>query len=455
MRSRQTKSSPQILFVRLGKEPTKDSIQKKIFKCVKSVLEDSVNDKGKRNNEKSCEVCPGIRSDEVREVALGPEFIGIVLNNGRVCRLKCSSNTLDSSKKPKKTQSSKSEDIFQVQSDEAYARRVQDQLNTVEVNSTSLSSTLDPLLTPSPDILMPETAESLLPEMNFFSSDSDQTSSVPFSSIEDNPEAINNDRDAGLDSVSTPRGLVTERTSLPVVSRNPLAQLGQNGAERPLQKETTSKNITADVVSNADSPNQSTKQDETRKRSFDSSSDSKVKAGSSATETRTSTSVSSLISHDKSQTSQSSLAIQESRNNSQTRSDITFFPRRSIASPTFIQRTIFPADPFYYRPPRGILNAPMILPRPGTLYSFDSRRLRDTFGSRSSIRYQPQGRTVHHFGPPSRSLGNHSDSTRRGRAQPGDSGRKGGVEDENAKFFYPKLGELEWLETETVSAKYV
>lgn len=449
----QSMFSPKIVYIRLEKNLTKERIQKEIVRSVKNAFKDTVHGERRSSKDKSCENFPVIKSDEVCEVAIGPEFIGIVLNNGRVYRIKCSSNTLELSKKPKKSTSEKSSDIFQVQSDEAYARRLQDQLNNRDGSRTrSLPSTLNinsPPVSVNTEELIAGSADSLFPEMKFLSVDGNQTSSLSLAEglnvIEENAEEVDSDKKVMSDCLDS------ERTILPAgVSVNSQTEQCHDNKDQNSQRETSSKNSNTGAHSTTES-SKSNQVDKT-KGSTGVSENSQFKTGNSdSNEVRTSIATSSNYSSSL-QAPQSSLATPESRNMTQTRSDISVYPQHSVSSSTFIHRTIFPADPFYYRPPRGLCHGPLILPRPSrALYNFDSRRLRETFGTRSGMRYHPQGRTVHYLGPHMRNAGSVAESSKRSKGQSGNNRKRLGIDNDNAEFFYPKLGELELLETESVS----
>ena len=442
--------TPKIVYVRLGKDLTKDGIQKKIIKAVNNAFNGSVNGEGQVGiKEKPYQVFPMIKSEEVCEVAIGPEFIGIVLNNGRVGRIKCSSSTMESSKKPSKSLANKKDDIFQVQSDEVYARQLQDQLNSGELRSQSSTLNVNynsPLFPSSEEVLISEVAESLCSDINILSTNANQTLSCPsvegFDAINRNPEATNSTSNTSSDSLESEKS-TSKRTLL---GKSQTEQNREGTTQNPFEQ-TASEITLADVFYNTDTQNQLSKQtNETNKESVVANVNSKVVSNSSEACSSTSTN-SKLINSSKAM--QSNAATPGKKNTTQTQSDDSFYPQASVSSPTFIQRTVFHANPFFYRPPRVLCRGPS-----GALYNFDSRRLRDTFGQQRAIRYQPQGSTVHHFGPTVRNASGRSNFNRRDRGQAGSNGGRSSEDEENAKFFYPKLGELEWLMTESVSISY-
>ena len=120
--------SPRILFVRLRKDKSKDAIEDEIFKLVNKVLDESCDDGEVSEEAKNYIITlPDLSAGQILQVAVGPEFVGLLFDNGRVCRFKCVTKNLDSSKKLWNSQRSQDEPSFQVQSDEAYARQLQNQ----------------------------------------------------------------------------------------------------------------------------------------------------------------------------------------------------------------------------------------------------------------------------------------------------------------------------------------
>ena len=122
-----TNLSPRIIFVRLGKDKSKDAIEDELFKSINQVLEESNSDGEVLDKVKNCISLPDIGTSRIIQVAVGPEFLGLLLNDGRVCRVKCVTKNLDSTKKLPSSQENSDEPLFQVQSDEAYARQLQNE----------------------------------------------------------------------------------------------------------------------------------------------------------------------------------------------------------------------------------------------------------------------------------------------------------------------------------------
>lgn len=131
-------SSPRILFVRLRKDKSKDAIEDEIFKCINKVLEESGENKSFPEEPKNCITLPDFAGCRILQVAVGPEYVGILLDDGRVGRFKCVTKNLDSTKRLWRPDQSASEPSFQVQSDEVFARQLQNEfLNNGATTSTS------------------------------------------------------------------------------------------------------------------------------------------------------------------------------------------------------------------------------------------------------------------------------------------------------------------------------
>lgn len=122
-----TNLSPRIIFVRLRKDKSKDTVEDELFKYINQVLEESNGNGGVLEKVKNCISLPDLGSSRIIQVAVGPEFLGLLFNDGRVCRVKCVTKNLDSTKKLPSSQGNSDEPLFQVQSDEAYARQLQNE----------------------------------------------------------------------------------------------------------------------------------------------------------------------------------------------------------------------------------------------------------------------------------------------------------------------------------------
>ena len=120
-----TNLSPRIIFVRLGKDKSKDAVEDELFKCINQVLGESNDNGSVLEKSKNCISLPDLGSSRIIQVAVGPEFVGLLFNDGRVCRVKCVTRNLDSIKKLPSSLGNSDESLFQVQSDEAYARQLQ------------------------------------------------------------------------------------------------------------------------------------------------------------------------------------------------------------------------------------------------------------------------------------------------------------------------------------------
>jgi len=120
-----TKLSPRIIFVRLGKDKSQDAVEDELFKCINQALKEANDDGSVLEKAKNCISFPEFGSSRIIQVAVGPEFLGLLFNDGRVCRVKCVTRNLDSIKKLPSSLGNSDEPLFQVQSDEAYARQLQ------------------------------------------------------------------------------------------------------------------------------------------------------------------------------------------------------------------------------------------------------------------------------------------------------------------------------------------
>lgn len=120
-----TNLSPRIIFVRLGKDKSKDAVEDELFKCINQVLGESNDNGSVLEKAKNCISLPDFGSSRIIQVAVGPEFLGLLFNDGRVCRVKCVTRNLDTIKKLTSSLGNSEERLFQVQSDEAFARQLQ------------------------------------------------------------------------------------------------------------------------------------------------------------------------------------------------------------------------------------------------------------------------------------------------------------------------------------------
>lgn len=150
-----TNLSPRIIFVRLGKDKSKDAVEDELFKCINQVLGESNDNGSVLEKAKNCISLPDFGSSRIIQVAVGPEFLGLLFNDGRVCRVKCVTRNLDSIKKLSSSLGNSDEPLFQVQSDEAYARQLQNEFlnngaTTRTVPSRSLVSGSAMSSSPSP-----------------------------------------------------------------------------------------------------------------------------------------------------------------------------------------------------------------------------------------------------------------------------------------------------------------
>ena len=135
-----TLHTPKVVFIRIGKDKSKGILQAEILKQVRKALRKSNDADNVRTKDKNCVSLSDLDAREIREVAVGPEYIGVLLKNGRVCRLRCMSSNSQPSERHPKRKSSPDESCFQVQSDEAFARRLQEQLNNTSATPSGLSA---------------------------------------------------------------------------------------------------------------------------------------------------------------------------------------------------------------------------------------------------------------------------------------------------------------------------
>ena len=111
-------SSPQLIFIRLRKDKSKDEIEDEIFKFVTEVWQRSCEKRNVSANDKNCISLLDLDSRTIRQVAVGPEYVGVLLTDGRVCRFKCVSQNTCASSKPPNSQTSVDSLSFHVSSDE-------------------------------------------------------------------------------------------------------------------------------------------------------------------------------------------------------------------------------------------------------------------------------------------------------------------------------------------------
>lgn len=138
-----TNLSPRIIFVRLSKDKSKDTVEDEIFKYIKKVLDESTDGDSELEKAKNCVTLPDFGTSKIVQVAVGPAFIGFLFHDGRVCRVKCVSKSAEGTQTLINSQGSSEEPIFQVKSDEVYAKQLQNQLNEeIRINRTSPSRSL-------------------------------------------------------------------------------------------------------------------------------------------------------------------------------------------------------------------------------------------------------------------------------------------------------------------------
>lgn len=392
-----TNLSPRIIFVRLGKDKSKDAIEDELFKSINQVLEESNSDGEVLEKVKNCISLPDIGTSRIIQVAVGPEFLGLLLNDGRVCRVKCVTKNLDSTKKLPSSQGNSDEPLFQVQSDEAYARQLQNEF----LNNGGTTRTL--------------AGRSLVSGAAMSSSSRPSSLGVYVTNRTRQPFA----------SLMSNTSCKTTQTS---VTRGP-----QTGGEAPGKTNNTSLTLVEGKGSN------------THKTQTDSSmqTSSSVKSVNPNEDTSSgnvpSTSNAAKASNER-KTDNQKPTVQGSGNERQEKSldssSAGSNPRRSVSSPTLLHRTVFTTNipgnmrqwPSYLLPITG--SVPLIPPyRRSNLQPHVVRAQLAEMGA------FPRGPTTANVQRSDDRASSESKTT----------------SCNDADFCYPEIGDLEWLEAENVS----
>lgn len=420
---------PRIIFIRLGKDKTKDAIQNKVFKGVRKALKDIGNKDNASKVDKNVLVLSSLVARGLQDIAMGGEYVGLLLKDGRVCRFKCICKKFRPSTKGKNTAGS-DEPIFQVQSDESYARRLQDQLDSAgnsfgDFNISGESAfgfAQQPFrfgsLGNEPDV-------SNDPILNFSESNLDNIlpETIQETQTEDDQSKIQSKIPTISKNISS-NSSVESSSSKNSASAFSSSKISSN-SDTTRTTSSTKPSVASKVFSSygALTGNQSSKSDTSLPST---NSMSRPSSESSVNQPRLSTSLSNLASL---------------RSNAQSTS---YLARRPPPSPTVVHRTILTADPIILRTSRPYFVPSHILipsfPQVSTpLFSFDPRR--------NQVRYlQRSNRRQLSSSPYSRR--NQESSTSRNESR---NSVDQGQDDSSSDFNYPEMGEIEWLQTETVS----
>ncbi|XP_048584846.1 uncharacterized protein LOC5508594 isoform X2 [Nematostella vectensis] len=403
---------PQIIFIRLGKDKSKDAIQNEVFKSVRRAFYGSTNSESDSKNDKNYLVLPDIESADIQDVALGQDYVGLLLNDGRVCRFKCSCSDVKGSVRVQPP--SNEEPIFQVQSDEAFARRMQDQLNSagnlqLSNSAPSDSRTFENLSAQGPSFrsFYPVGESSLLESVNF-------------------PTDSTNGLDTLLSSTSSTR-VRGER-------ENGTSQNRNQGAESVAETNTTTPLTGSTSTSNATSDSSSTWEEPRREN-----------ASNSSTQSQSATQGSSTLRNVHGRTLERLLAHRQSVRNYRRHSrggELMAIPLPQwLESPTVVQRTIFSPNPYS----RSLLvPSHVVIPA----YSFDQQRLGSTFSSRSGSSLTPRFLTSRARGRRLDSLEFSSNSRPSSQSRDNIGGTIGSaIVDSDSEFKFPEVGNMEWLQT--------
>lgn len=430
-----TNLSPRIIFVRLGKDKSKDAIEDEIFKYVNKVLEESSDNGNVLEEANNCITLPDFAASRILQVAIGPEYVGLLLDNGRVQRFKCVTKNLDSTKKLWGSQRSADEPSFQVQSDEAYARQLQNEFLNNGASTSAVSGT-------SPAF---------------------KSYAIPSSSNNWNSRSLTR---AGFDSrlVSNAIARTEQRfvpSSMPAAINTSPAPVARESQTTDVELERPS-GTTSALVDSASRGTQANASVQTGSSVNIIDPDE----GTSIEETPPSTSSATKASQEGKNDS-NKFKVQDSANQRQENS-VENLPgngrsvsssqspsaRRSVSSPTLLQRTVFTTN----FPVMRQFSAPFLFPSGGVsfpLYSNSSTG--QIIGSRGSLRLEPRvvraqlaeagafPRTLPRPAPPRPLPG-----ARQRGDRASDSNESKCASCSDAEFCYPEIGNVEWLEAENV-----
>lgn len=393
-----TNLSPRIIFVRLGKDKSKDAVEDELFKCINQVLGES-NDNGtvleKANN---CISLPDFGSSRIIQVAVGPEFLGLLFNDGRVCRVKCVTRNIDSIKKLPSSPGNSEEPLFQVQSDEAYARQLQNEFlnNGATTRSVAGRSLVSGAAKPS----------------SFRASGRSGFSNV----------FVSNRTKRRFASWMPNTSTATTQTSVPRESHTGKEEMGKpNNTSSALAEGSGS----SDLEPQAGAAMQSSSSVKTENLSKDTSSQSARSSNSTKTDSE------AKAENQKPKGSHSGNQRQENSLDSLSTSSS---PRRSVSSPTLLHRTVFTTTfpgnmrqwPAFLLPGTGSIP---VMPRRSNLQPHVVRAQLAEAGA------FPRGPTTANIQRP--------DDRAKGESKTASSS--------DADFCYPEIGDVQWLEAENVS----
>lgn len=456
-------TQPRIVYIRLGKDKTKDDIQDEIFKGVRKAFKGLEASENGGKQEKNVVVLPDFDARGIQDVAIGGDYVGLLLKDGRVCRFKCLCRNIKPSTKRKASPSSE-EQIFQVQSDEAYARRLQDQLNVRNLSTSAAfgssgasnvsEETMFGLTEPDFRFGMPLNASNLLESAN-----------IPAEISTSSAESLANLRESNFENltslVSETAGRsgkngtqnVVENSGGKIVNSTPLSSiLERDSAQTSLKKpdnesvnqsSTCSEKSSSNVKKFAKSSSDSTSTESARE-------DESVRLSSRSTPDLNSTSSARTTTLN---ARQSSSLTNISTTRETVQSTLNFIPRRPPPSPTVVHRTILTADPILLRTSRPVfIPSHVIIPSfpqvSTSVYTFDPRRLSSTFTSRTPVRVLQRSGRRQIASPYEYRRSRDSNVLRRDR---GNVAAEQNVEESASDFHYPNIEEIEWLQTENVS----
>lgn len=414
--------SPRIIFVRIGKDKSKDAIEDEIFKCINEVLEEPNGSESASQGVKNCITLPDFAGCRILQVAVGPEYLGLLFHDGRVGRFKCVTKNLDSTKKLWSSQRSEDEPNFQVQSDEAFARQLQNEL----LNGGATSSKLNfpgrsPVWAGSSFKFSPKNRNARSSFRTGFANGS-ASNRTPQRFVPSSMSPAGNSN-----TIAVTRECETEEVDLERSSGTSSAQVDSKscGSQTEASAQTNSPSKSVDPKENMPLPLSSNTDEESQEGIQVSERDKSKVQGSS---------------HQKRVSSEESLP-RSGRSMSSSQSSNT---RQSISSPTLLHRTVFTTN----YPIMRQFSAPFLLPAGGVsipVYSTSSNG--PVFGSRgTSLRLEP-----HVVRAQLAEAGAFARGPRTASAQGSEDPESKCASYSDADFCYPEIGGVEWLEVENVS----
>ena len=419
--------SPRIIFVRFGKDKSKDAIEDEIFKYVNKVLEES-NDNGDVSEEaKSCIITlpamPDFAAGRILQVAVGPEFVGLLFDNGRVCRFKCVTKNLDSSKKLWSSQRNQDEPSFQIQSDEAYARQLQNKiLNNGATTSPfpgrspalegSLSSAYRSFARTgfSNGLVGNRTAQRFIPSSMPGASNSGNSSAPDTHESQTTGGVLEKPSGASSSVVNTEsRG---SQANPSVQTRSSVIKtVGFKGGSSSTDAASTSKTSTVEASEEEKPDSHKAKEQGSSNRNQENSAEKLPGNGSSASSSQSTNS------------------------------------RRSVSSPTLLQRTVFTTN----FPVMRQFSAPFLFPAGSVSFPlYSNSTTGQIFGSRGSLRLEPRVVRAQLAEAGAFPRGPTTSSAQRCDDRSSNATKCASC-CSDADFCYPEIGDVEWLEVENVS----